>query len=135
PVSPGVFPKPSLPARRLTTMARGRRRMPKHDRSGKPAGGRRPGRTLPLAVGLTAVPVGLILAASLVAVSSSGGDTAAGEIGEGMSNEASAPDAVSDEGFFDDPTGAPEDPAPAAESGSQDAQVTASSSPEDEEDA
>lgn len=114
-------------------MARGRRRMPKHDPSGKPADGRRSRRRLPLAVGLAAVPVGLILAASLVAASGSGDDTAAGEIGEGMSNEASVPDAASEGNFFDDPTDAPEDPSPAAESEPQDAQVTASSSPEDED--
>ena len=114
-------------------MARGRRRMDKHDASGDPAGERRPRRRLPLAVGLAAVPVGLILAASLVAASSNGDDTAAGEIGEGMTNEMSVPDASSDEEFFDDPTGGPEDSSPAGDSGPQDAQVTASSSPEDEE--
>lgn len=113
-------------------MARGRRRMDKHDPSGASEGGRRPRRKLPLALALAAVPVGLILAASLVAVSG-GGDTAAGEIGEGMSNEASAPEASSDEDFFEDPTDAPDDSSPAGESGPQGAQVTASSSPEDDE--
>jgi len=113
-------------------MARGRRRMDKHDRSGEPERGRRPRRRLPLALGLAAVPVGLILAASLVAFSS-GDDTATGEIGEGMSNEASVPDASSGEDFFEDPTDAPDDSSPADGSTSQDAQVTASSSPEDDE--
>ncbi|GHD14713.1 serine protease [Nocardiopsis kunsanensis] len=107
--------------------------MEKHDPSGGSENGRRPRRRLLLVVGLAAVPVGLVLAASLVAVSGGGHETAAGEIGEGMSNEMSVPDASSDEDFFDDPTGAPEDSSPTSGTRPQDAQVTASSSPEDEE--
>lgn len=114
-------------------MARGRRGKRRTSGRDKRSRGNRPRRVLPLAVSLAAVPVGLVLAAALVVTTGDDTDPSAaeGEIGESMTS--AAPDSDSDDDFFADPTRSPDDSLPSEADGAQDARVTASSVPEDED--
>ncbi|WP_460777390.1 CAP domain-containing protein [Nocardiopsis nanhaiensis] len=97
-------------------------------------------RTVPIAVGIAAVPVGLTLAGALVLsgvgdnTDPADGTNAAGEIGESVGDDSGVPDASADDDFFDTPTGASEAAEPQGDSDPQDAQVTASSNAEDSDD-
>lgn len=114
-------------------MARGRRGKRRTSGRDKHSNRNRPRRVFPLAMSLAAIPVGLVLAAALVITTGEDIDpsTAEGEIGEGMTS--AVPDASTDENFFADPTGAPDDSVPSDDNGTQGAQTTASSAPEDED--
>ncbi|WP_159939945.1 MULTISPECIES: CAP domain-containing protein [unclassified Nocardiopsis] len=112
-------------------MARGRRGRRRSRRRGSRA---------PLAAGLTAVPVGLAVAAALL-VSGAGEDldpfrtTADGQIGDAVTGESSAPSPTEDD-FFARPSPSPQTPAerPSSYAGEpESADVTASSLPEDPE--
>ena len=97
-------------------------------------------RTVPIAVGMAAIPVGLALAGALVlsgfgdGTAPDSGTSAAGEIGEGVSDDPGGPDASTDDDFFDAPTGSSGAAEPQGDSDPQDAQVTASSGAEDSDD-
>lgn len=124
-------------------MARGRRGRRRTDaREQRSNRDNRPRRIFPLAVSLAAVPVGMVVAGALLVTgvgdelnpfqNASNGEAAEGEIGDPLTD--APPDAETNEDFFQDPTGAPDDSTPSSESGPQDAQVTASSAPEDQDD-
>src|SRR5699024_5399045 len=124
-----AFPSPHGGNR---TMARGRRGKRRSSRRDKRSHHNRTRRALSPAVLLAAVPVGLALAAALIIVTEKGIDPGAteGRIGESITS--AVPDAATDEDFFADPTQGPDDSAPSGDNDAQDAQVTASSAPDDE---
>lgn len=96
-----------------------------------------------MAVSLAAVPVGLVMAGALLVTGvgdelnpfrNAVQDSAAeGRIGDPLLDGSQIPDAETDEDFFQAPTGSPDDSTPSSDSDPQDAQVTASSAPGDEE--
>lgn len=114
-------------------MARGRRGKRRSSRRDKRSHHNHTRRALSPAVLLAAVPVGLALAAALIIVTEKGIDPGAteGRIGESITS--AVPDAATDEDFFADPTQGPDDSVPSGDNNVQDAQVIASSAPDDED--
>ncbi|WP_150242028.1 CAP domain-containing protein [Nocardiopsis quinghaiensis] len=125
-------------------MARGRRGRRRTSARGHRSDRRTGRRRVPLAVSLAAVPVGLVLAATLLATGTgeelnpfrnTADGQAAGQVGEAATDDSFVPEASEEDDFFAAPSTSPErNPAPSGDSEPQSADVTASSIPQDSDD-